>query len=65
MQLVGQCHAACTQLRAHVGILGIFNQAVAAGGNGVVPPEDMFWGDRYGQLKDPFGVTWAMSQTKS
>ena len=25
-------------------------------------PEDMFWGDRYGQLKDPFGVTWAMNQ---
>jgi PhnB protein len=27
-----------------------------------MPPADMFWGDRYGQLKDPFGVTWAMNQ---
>jgi uncharacterized glyoxalase superfamily protein PhnB len=27
-----------------------------------IPPQDMFWGDRYGQLKDPFGVTWAMNQ---
>ena len=25
---------------------------------------DMFWGDRYGQLRDPFGVTWAMNQPK-
>jgi uncharacterized glyoxalase superfamily protein PhnB len=26
----------------------------------------MFWGDRYGQLRDPFGVAWSMgeSQTK-
>jgi len=24
-------------------------------------PTDMFWGDRYGQLKDPFGVTWALN----
>jgi len=22
-------------------------------------PQDMFWGDRYAQCKDPFGVTWA------
>jgi len=22
----------------------------------------MFWGDRYGQLRDPFGVLWAMNQ---
>jgi uncharacterized glyoxalase superfamily protein PhnB len=29
-----------------------------------MPPQDMFWGDRYGQLKDPFGVTWAMNQGK-
>jgi PhnB protein len=27
----------------------------------VMPPADMFWGDRYGQLRDPFGVTWAMN----
>jgi len=22
----------------------------------------MFWGDRYGQLRDPFGVLWAMNE---
>ena len=34
----------------------------STGCTATMPPEDMFWGDRYGQLKDPFGVTWAMSQ---
>jgi len=24
----------------------------------------MFWGDVYGQLRDPFGVIWAMNQPK-
>jgi uncharacterized glyoxalase superfamily protein PhnB len=37
-------------------------KAVAAGATLTMPPADMFWGDRYGQLKDPFGVTWAMNQ---
>jgi uncharacterized glyoxalase superfamily protein PhnB len=26
-----------------------------------MPPTDMFWGDRCRQLKDPFGVTWALN----
>jgi uncharacterized glyoxalase superfamily protein PhnB len=26
-----------------------------------VAPPQMFWGDRYDQLKDPFGVTWALN----
>jgi uncharacterized glyoxalase superfamily protein PhnB len=30
----------------------------------LMPPADMFWGDRYGQLRDPFGVLWAMNQPK-
>jgi uncharacterized glyoxalase superfamily protein PhnB len=25
----------------------------------------MFWGDRYGQLRDPFGVIWGLDQPKS
>ena len=24
--------------------------------------QDQFWGDRYGQLRDPFGYTWSISQ---
>jgi PhnB protein len=38
-----------------------FAHAVAEGATAVMPPADMFWGDRYGQLRDPFGVTWAMN----
>jgi uncharacterized glyoxalase superfamily protein PhnB len=38
-----------------------YQRAVAAGCTATMPPADMFWGDRYGQLKDPFGVTWAMN----
>jgi uncharacterized glyoxalase superfamily protein PhnB len=39
-----------------------YQKAVDAGCTAVMPPADMFWGDRYGQLKDPFGVIWAMNQ---
>jgi PhnB protein len=35
-----------------------FKQAVAAGAAAVMPVTDMFWGDRCGTLKDPFGYTW-------
>lgn len=38
-----------------------FAQAVAAGATPVMAPEDMFWGDRYGQVRDPFGHLWALS----
>ena len=41
-----------------------YQHAVDAGCTPTMPPQDMFWGDRYGQLKDPFGVTWAMTQSK-
>jgi PhnB protein len=38
-----------------------FDRAVTAGCTSVLPVQDMFWGDRYGQLKDPFGVLWAIN----
>jgi len=41
-----------------------FQRAVDAGAVAVMPPADMFWGDRYGQLRDPFGVLWSMNQPK-
>ncbi len=40
----------------------LFNQAVAAGATVVMPLANQFWGDRYGQLKDPFGHLWALGQ---
>ncbi len=39
---------------------GMFQRAVAAGATAVMPPVDMFWGDRYAQLKDPFGHRWSI-----
>lgn len=38
-----------------------FDRAAAAGATVSMPLEDMFWGDRYGQMKDPFGHTWALA----
>jgi PhnB protein len=38
-----------------------WDRAVAAGAEVVLPLQVMFWGDRYGQLRDPFGVSWAMN----
>ena len=40
------------------------NQAAAAGATVVMPPMDMFWGDRMGNLKDPFGHCWAIATHK-
>ena len=35
--------------------------AVAAGAKITMPVADMFWGDRYGQLQDPFGHRWSVA----
>jgi len=39
----------------------VFNQAVKAGAEVVMPLADQFWGDRYGVLKDPYGHQWAVA----
>ncbi len=36
-------------------------QAVAAGATPTMPATDMFWGDRYGQVQDPFGHNWSIA----
>jgi PhnB protein len=36
-------------------------RAVAAGATVEMPAEDMFWGDRYGIVRDPFGHKWAFA----
>jgi len=36
-------------------------QAVAAGAKITMPVADMFWGDRYGTLEDPFGHRWSVA----
>ena len=37
-----------------------WERAVAAGATIAMPLADQFWGDRYGQLKDPFGHSWSI-----
>jgi uncharacterized glyoxalase superfamily protein PhnB len=39
-------------------------RAVAAGCKVTMPIADMFWGDRYGHVADPFGVNWAIASHK-
>ncbi len=39
----------------------VFKQAVNAGAKSDATPTDMFWGDRYGKLTDPFGHVWSVA----
>ena len=42
----------------------LWQQAIAAGATAMMPPADMFWGDRFAKFKDPFGHEWSISTTK-
>jgi PhnB protein len=41
-----------------------FDRAVKAGATVEMPVSDMFWGDRYGKLADPFGHKWSIGTHK-
>jgi PhnB protein len=41
-----------------------FQRAVAAGCTVKMPPADMFWGDRFAKLEDPFGHQWSLATHK-
>jgi uncharacterized glyoxalase superfamily protein PhnB len=38
----------------------VFARAVELGARAVMPPADMFWGDRYARIVDPFGHAWSI-----
>jgi uncharacterized glyoxalase superfamily protein PhnB len=40
----------------------LFDRAVKAGAVVTMPLANQFWGDRYGQITDPFGHRWALGQ---
>jgi PhnB protein len=42
----------------------VFQQATSAGAKTDMPLADMFWGDRYGKLTDPFGHAWSLATHK-
>lgn len=39
----------------------LFDRAVKAGAKATMPVADQFWGDRYGQVVDPFGQRWSLA----
>jgi PhnB protein len=41
-----------------------FQRAIDAGAKATMAPTDMFWGDRFGKLVDPFGHEWGMATHK-
>ena len=40
----------------------LWKRATEAGAEIVQPLQDQFWGDRYGQIRDPFGYRWGLAQ---
>ena len=42
----------------------VWKRAVEIGCEVVVPVQRMFWGHRYGVVRDPFGVTWSIASVK-
>jgi len=40
----------------------LWNRVVAAGAEILQPLSETFWGDRYGQVRDPFGHKWGLAQ---
>ena len=39
----------------------IYRQAIAAGATSLMEPDDMFWGDRFSSVQDPFGHSWTIA----
>ena len=42
----------------------VFKKAVDAGAKALMPPMDMFWGDRYAKVRDPAGHEWSIATHK-
>ncbi|MGA7141001.1 MAG: VOC family protein [Nitrososphaeraceae archaeon] len=42
-------------------VYAVFNQAVSAGTTALNSIMDMFYGDRWGYIKDPFGHLWSIA----
>jgi PhnB protein len=55
-------HGSAVYIHLYVDDVDAFTaRAVAAGAKITMPVADMFWGDRYGQLEDPFGHRWSVA----
>lgn len=45
-----------------VDVDAVYAAALEAGAEGTMAPENMFWGDRYARLRDPFGHAWSLAR---
>lgn len=53
----------CVRLNLYVADANkVWKDALGAGATVVMPLQDQFWGDRYGQVQDPFGHRWSIAQ---
>ncbi len=64
MGMTGPKHLKGTPVTIHLMVDDVdawFGRAVDAGATVVMPVADMFWGDRYGVVEDPFGHKWSLA----
>jgi PhnB protein len=63
-QFAATTGAPATQVTLHIysrDVDKLWQQATAAGAKIRFPLDNMYWGERYGQLVDPFGQQWSLS----
>jgi PhnB protein len=57
-------HLGATTVTIHLFVEDVdaaIQRAAAAGAKVTLPPTDMFWGDRYARIFDPFGHSWSIA----
>lgn len=54
------CTGGCIHMQVTEGVDELYERAVAAGAKPIMPPTDMFWGDRFAVLEDPSGHNWTL-----
>jgi PhnB protein len=53
----------CVRITVHVDDAdAVVERAVSRGARVLMPAQDMFWGARYGKIRDPFGHEWGINQ---
>jgi PhnB protein len=53
-----------TTVRLHLYVPNVdevYTRAIEAGAESVTEPADMFWGDRYAVMRDPYGHVWSLA----
>lgn len=60
---LGGPHNGSTSVVMHLNVPNVdelFARVTGAGARPIMPPTDMFWGDRYCQIVDPYGHRWSI-----